>query len=114
MAVFRGEIWWVEFEPSVGTEIKKTRPALVISNDISNEFYSKVTLIPMTSSRVKASSITVVVEPDTLNHLDRISTIRIPDITTFDKCRFRTKVGKLSPQQILEVEDKLRIHLGMV
>ena len=108
----RGEIWLVSFDPSVGSEIRKTRPALVVSNDIANENNSKVTLIPITGTIV-ALPIVVIVQPDPENGLSKPSLIRVPDVTTFDKRRLRRKLGVLRPEQLEEVARKLRAHLSL-
>ena len=49
----RGEVWWVSFDPSVGGEIQKTRPAVVISNDSANSALNRVIVIPITSQVAK-------------------------------------------------------------
>ncbi|OGI04682.1 MAG: hypothetical protein A2104_01590 [Candidatus Melainabacteria bacterium GWF2_32_7] len=108
----RGEIWIIEFDPSVGTEIQKTRPALIISNNIANDKSSKVTVVPLTS-RIKNIPIIVIVDPDNLNNLDRQSLIRIPDICTFDKCRLKSKIGEISKEKLKEVDKKLKLHLEL-
>jgi len=46
----RGEVWWVEFDPAVGSEIRKTRPAIIVSNDAANRNLRRVVVVPMTSN----------------------------------------------------------------
>jgi len=108
----RGEIWLVSFEPSVGTEIRKTRPALVISNDIANSRSPKITVLPITGT-IREIPVVVIVQPTKQSGLDRPSLIRVPDISTFDKSRLKKKLGSLKPEQVNDVEEKLRLHLGL-
>ena len=108
----RGEIWLVSFEPSVGTEIRKTRPALIISNNISNDYYSKVTLLPI-SSKLKDNEMLVAISPDQMNKMKSMSQVKIPDVTTFDKSRIKSKIGEISAKKLKEVEEKLRLHLAL-
>ncbi len=46
----RGEVWWVEFGPTLGSEIRKTRPAVIVSNDTANRHLARVVVVPMTSN----------------------------------------------------------------
>lgn len=108
----RGELWWVNFEPSVGTEIKKTRPALIISNNIANERGTRISVLPITS-KVRDLPIVVIVDADKKNNLNNQSVIKVPDIATFDKSRLKSKIGILSNEKIKEVEFKLKKHLNL-
>ena len=46
----RGDVWWVNLEPSIGGEIEKKRPAIIVSNNASNKFLNRVQVIPITSN----------------------------------------------------------------
>ena len=112
MNICRGDLWLTEFESSVGTETKKTRPALIVSNNISNDKSSKVTVVPLSSS-VVSLPIVVVVEPDSLNGLRTKSTVRVPDVCTFDKRRLKGRIGMMKEEYMKEVDRILRLHLAL-
>ena len=112
LAPRRGEIWLVEFDPSVGTEIRKTRPAVVVSNDVANARTSKVTVVPVTST-IRRLPLVVIVEPSAENGLDKESLIRVPDVSTFDKIRFKRRLGSLQPEEVTSLDEKLRVHLSL-
>ncbi|MBE9161673.1 type II toxin-antitoxin system PemK/MazF family toxin [Tychonema sp. LEGE 06208] len=109
-----GSIWLVNFDPSVGTEIRKTRPAVIISGTAFNQ-RSKVTVLPITSAVPNEGLRAVVlpVIPSTLNGLNTESFIVCVDPMTFDKRRLVRCLGQLELQQISEIQLILARYLEL-
>ncbi|MFM2344984.1 MAG: hypothetical protein RLZZ210_1596 [Pseudomonadota bacterium] len=104
----RGEVWWVEFDPAVGTEITKTRPAVIISNDAANRNLNRVVVIPCTSN------VTSKYPGEAFITIDNNKSKSMSDqIMTADKKRLKTKICTLSKSDMQAIEIELRIHLGM-
>ena len=104
----RGEVWWVAFDPSVGTEIRKTRPALIISNNAANRNLARVVVIPLTSNTSKVypgeALVTVAGKP---------GKIMVDQIMAADKRRLKNQLDTLSKADMAAVEEAILVHLGM-
>jgi mRNA interferase MazF len=109
-----GSIWLVNFDPSIGTEIRKTRPAMIVSGTLFNQ-RRKVTVLPITSSSPDSRLLPVVValEPDGINGLTTDSFIICIDPMTFDKQRLVKQLGMSNSEQIRQVQTILRSYLEL-
>lgn len=107
----RGEIWIVQLDPAVGSEINKTRPALIISNNEHNHAMQHLTVLPVSDSGKKVFMVEVFLPCGTANLL-KDSKIRCHQIRTLDKSRFIKPLGSLPQEYWPLVEKALQIHLG--
>ena len=104
----RGEVWWVEFDPAVGSEIRKTRPAVIVSNDSANRNLGRVVVVPMTSSTSRQYPGEAVITV-----AGQSSKAMTDQIMAADKSRLKTQLGTLSKADILALEEAIKVHLGL-
>jgi mRNA interferase MazF len=108
-----GAIYDVDLDPVVGSETGKRRPALVISNDVSNEYSSTVTVLPITGQPAAKDYPFEVRVPAGVGGLTVNSRVKANQIRTVDKARLVRLRGQLPEQYLPQVKNALRIHLNL-
>ena len=111
--VRRGDVVLVNLDPVIGSEQGKTRPALIIQNDIGNE-YSPTTIVAPITSKIFSKQFPTNVEMDQTNSpLKEKSTILLNQIRTIDKLRIIKNYGKISSKKMKEVDEAIMNSLGL-
>jgi mRNA interferase MazF len=111
-----GSIWVINFDPSIGTEIRKTRPGVIVSGTLFNEKRSKVTVLPFTSVRPNDSRLSpaiVSVKASSENGLAVDSLLVCIEPMTFDKARLSQYLGQLEFELLQQVQPVLKRYLGL-
>ncbi|NQS88482.1 type II toxin-antitoxin system PemK/MazF family toxin [Patescibacteria group bacterium] len=109
----RGEIYLVNFDPTIGHEVKKKRPALIISNNIHNHYSPLVTVAPLSSNVSKVYPFEVYAPKGTAG-LNENSKIMIIQLRSIDKKRLLNKIGTIEDKEILnKINEIIREHFDL-
>jgi mRNA interferase MazF len=110
MKIFRGDIFLAQLDPTVGREIKKARPVVVVSNNANNEMAGTITVVPLTSQNT-----------DRIRHfetlilaLEQPSKAKADQVRTLDKSRLFKKLGQINEDATKELNHALLVHLDLI
>ena len=108
MGLKRGEVYWVRFDPAVGSEIQKTRPAVIVSNNQANKYLNRVQVIPITSQidKLYPSEALVTVQ-------GKRCKAAADQLRTVAKERLYEKIATLTSEEMRRIEQAIRVQLGM-
>ena len=104
----RGEVWWVELGPTLGSEVRKVRPAVIVSNDAANRHLTRVVVVPMTSNTGRQYPGEAIVSVG-----GQSSKAMADQIMAADKSRLKNRLDTLSKPDMLAVEDAIKVHLAL-
>lgn len=108
----KGEVFWADLNPTLGSEINKTRPVVIVSNNINNHYSETVTILPITSSTAKIYPFEVFV-PAGMVSLKNDSKIKANQIRTIDKQRIKQFLGTLPLATINAIDKAIAVHLNL-
>lgn len=104
----RGEVWWVKLDPTVGSEIRKTRPCVVVTNDVFNRRRNTVIVVPISSSERVSLPLTVAVHTDKIRGVAAIEQVR-----AVSKERMTTQLDVLGEDLMQQIASALKTLLDM-
>ena len=104
----RGDVYWVNFDPAVGSEIQKKRPAVIVSNNLNNQYMPRVQVLPLTSNISKVYPCEALI---TLR--GKTSKVLADQITTVDKIRIGEFIGALNYTEIIIINKIIKLQLDL-
>lgn len=112
MNINRGEIWLIDFNPTIGREQSGIRPALILSvNEFNNSMATKVVALPLTSKNKGIPLDIELLPPD--GGVKKVSYIKCEDLRSLSKNRLLEQWGIISESKMEEVENKVKLLLGL-
>jgi mRNA interferase MazF len=113
MNIKRGDVFLASLDPVIGKEISKTRPVVIVSNDINNRFSDTVSVLPLTSQHVDRAYPFEVFLPKKSGNLPKDSKVKANQIRTIDKSRLVSFIGRLDAACMADVDRAIKVHLGI-
>ena len=111
-SIKRGDIFLVNFDPTVGAEVRKTRPAVVVSNDVNNLHSPIISIAPVTSNITRVYSFEVEIPARTAG-LSKRSKVMVNQTRAVDKLRLLDKKGSLPGDILAQIDSSLRLHYSL-
>jgi mRNA interferase MazF len=104
----RCEVWWINFEPSIGGEIQKKRPAVIVSNNASNKFLNRVQVVPLTSRTERLYPSEALI-----TFCGKASKAMADQLATVSKSRLLSCAGTITQEDMHKVEEAIKIQLAI-
>jgi mRNA interferase MazF len=114
LEIRRGDVLWINCDPSIGVEPRKQRTCVVVSNDEANRFWSAVTVIPTvgwSGARAKREFLVDLSGDRSTLRERRLANASM--ITTYDRDRIVARAGRVSVEAIALIDDALKLHLAL-
>jgi len=99
----RGDVFWVNFDPTVGTEIKKIRPAIILSNNLFNRYLPRLLVVPLTSNVERIFDFDAIVQVQ-----GKKGKAMLDQVRAIDKTRLGKKIGSITAEELRDVERALK------
>ena len=113
MNIKRGDIFLAALDPVKGYEISKTRPVIIVSNNIGNKYAGTVTIIPITSKNIKKIYPFEIFLPKKDSKLKKDSKGKADQIRTLDKSRLIKPIGRVTTKLLHDINNSIKIHLSL-
>lgn len=109
----RGDIFWVNLDPTLGSEIRKKRPALIVSNNAANKRYHQIIVVPLTSQNPESTEPFQVFISQEESSLKKASKALVEQIRTISKLRLESWAGRVGEETMKKIESAVKVHLDL-